>query len=258
MRWGSLLRSCVFTMFRRGAGAAWFPAISPQSRSLWARSTRGFYGSAPCKAACRTRRRARWPQLKVVRGGGAVPLRSADASLVARHTARCSAMGSAASAVAPMTGSIKAPAQRAAHSQRSAQQSISSCPPAICEELAIGHSGDGVANAGPDVTARVRASQSRVSRRHISIWITEAPVRNNVLQSSQEDDGQNAKVSRRALLVIPVLLLGVALAPEMQLLAMNRAPLQKVLGIDPAGGFVLALKLPEGRSRSTSPKQASG
>jgi hypothetical protein len=122
------------------------------------------------------------PQLKVVRGGGSAPLRSAETSEAARDAATCSAIG-AAVVVAPTTGSISVAAQTAGQSaaQRSAQQSISSWPAAMCEELAIGHSGEGTANAGPDATARERASQIRAQRRHMFIRVNDALAGGNAL-----------------------------------------------------------------------------
>lgn len=63
------------------------------------------------------------------------------------------------------------PGQTAAQSgaQFSAQHSIPSWPPAIWEAWAIGQSGEGKANAGPDAMARDRVSQIRAKRRHMTL-----------------------------------------------------------------------------------------
>lgn len=116
----------------------------------------------------------------MVRGGGSVAERVADLSAVEGQGARCSVLGPAGF-MPPLPDGMMVPGQTAAQSgaQFSAQQSIPSWPPAICEAWAIGQSGEGKANAGPDAMARDRASQIRAKRRHTLTGIGEEPLGGN-------------------------------------------------------------------------------
>jgi hypothetical protein len=103
-----------------------------------------------------------------------------------------------------LSGGMMVPGQTAAQSgaQLSAQQSIPSWPPAILEEAiseecAIGQSGDGKANAGPDTMAMDRASQIRAQRRHMSFRVNDAPAGGNALTVQELNESQSETPSRR-------------------------------------------------------------
>lgn len=141
----------------------------------------------PCAAAIRTVRaaglecattsarqfrhpKARWPQLKVVRGGGSAPPRSAEGSGPTGWTASLASVSTAWSRAVPVDGSTAA-GQIAAQSvaQVTLQQPLSSSWSCMGCDAAIGQSCDGAANAGPDDTAKASASQSRARRRRMSL-----------------------------------------------------------------------------------------
>ena len=76
---------------------------------------------------------------------------------------------------------ITAPGQTVAQSgaQVTAQQPISSWPGCICPLAAIGQSGFGTANAGPDVIAKDSASTIRTNRRRMVANLRQARLRDN-------------------------------------------------------------------------------
>lgn len=106
-------------------------------------------------------------QLKVVRGGGSVLARSADPR--ASVGLGVSWLEAGIEGVAIPKCGITPGGQTAAHSdaQVTAQQSMSSCWPCICDDADMGQLAAGTADAGPAATDRESAIHSMASRRRM-------------------------------------------------------------------------------------------
>lgn len=101
-----------------------------------------------------------------------MPERSVEWSGAGLRAACCIPMGSAGTAALPIDG-MKAPGQSVAQpgAQSGLQQSILSWLMPDIEDVAIGQSDFGTANAGPDDSASDKAITIRASRRRMTLEI---------------------------------------------------------------------------------------
>ena len=143
------------------------PSMSLRSRAHEGAIKYGTFRIRPLFGRTRARRRrALRPQLKVVRGGGSVPDRSVECSGSGVSATSCVLIGSAGIPARPIDG-ITAPGQSVAQlgAHAGLQQSISSWSKVDEDDAAIGQSAAGIAKAGPEASARDKASTIKTSRR---------------------------------------------------------------------------------------------
>lgn len=125
------------------------------------------------------RRRALRPQLKVVRGGGSTPDRSVERRGAGLRLTSRVPMESAGASALPIEGATAA-GQSVAQlgAQAALQQSMSSWSMIDEDDFAIGQSGR-TAKAGPDVTARERASRIKARRRRMALKLGHVTLTDN-------------------------------------------------------------------------------